>query len=275
MTKVEQIREDLGSAGPVIAAQIEEAMLGRRATLDDTRFSGAGCFSAGAPAGATDARAARRAPRRARQSRTALHLQPDRVERVVSDRARARSPAGAAARRRAGHLRGAGADGQLVAGDDRLEHPARPDERRPITFDHEVARDRTDVVLAHLGHPLVRMALALLRAEVWGTGHHLHRVTLRYAEPSLGTPVAVAHGRLVITGASGHRLHEQLIFAGLRLTGERPSGSGSRRPTRRSPSRSTRRSRPTLVDRLVPRAEAAPSRCARRCRRAPATAPAS
>jgi hypothetical protein len=107
-----------------------------------------------------------------------------------------------------------------------LEHPARPDERRPITFDHEIARDRTDVVLAHLGHPLVRMALALLRAEVWGTGHHLHRVTLRYAEPRLGAPVAVAHGRLVITGASGHRLHEQLIFAGLRLSGERPERLG-------------------------------------------------
>src|SRR6185312_5386164 len=38
VTKVEQIREDLGSAGPVIAAQIEEAMLGRRTTLDETRF---------------------------------------------------------------------------------------------------------------------------------------------------------------------------------------------------------------------------------------------
>ena len=33
--KVDQIRLDLGSAGPVIAAQIEEAMLGRRTTLDD------------------------------------------------------------------------------------------------------------------------------------------------------------------------------------------------------------------------------------------------
>ena len=38
--------------------------------------------------------------------------------------------------------------------------------------------------------------------------------------------MAVAHGRLVITGASGHRLHEQLIFAGLRLTGERPERLG-------------------------------------------------
>src|SRR5258708_33393596 len=32
--KIEQIREDLGSVGPVIAQQVEEAMLGRRVTLD-------------------------------------------------------------------------------------------------------------------------------------------------------------------------------------------------------------------------------------------------
>ena len=32
--KVESIREDLGKVGPVIAAQVEEAMLGRRSTLD-------------------------------------------------------------------------------------------------------------------------------------------------------------------------------------------------------------------------------------------------
>ena len=66
-----------------------------------------------------------------------------------------------------------------------LEHPARPDERRPITFDHDVARDRTDVVLVHLGHPLVRMALGLLRAEVWGTGHHL--TASRSGTPSQGS----------------------------------------------------------------------------------------
>ena len=32
--KVEQIREDLGKVGPVIAAQVTDAMLGRRTTLD-------------------------------------------------------------------------------------------------------------------------------------------------------------------------------------------------------------------------------------------------
>jgi hypothetical protein len=91
-----------------------------------------------------------------------------------------------------------------------------------VTFDHDLARGRTDVALAHLGHPLVGLALALLRAEVWGTGQRLHRVTARYAEPTLSGLVAVAHGRLVITGATGHRLHEQVIAAAIRLTDERP-----------------------------------------------------
>ena len=35
--KVEAIREDLGKVGPVIAEQVEEAMLGRRRTLDTSR----------------------------------------------------------------------------------------------------------------------------------------------------------------------------------------------------------------------------------------------
>src|SRR6185312_9580353 len=34
--KVETIREDLGKVGPVIASQVEEAMLGRRNRLDTT-----------------------------------------------------------------------------------------------------------------------------------------------------------------------------------------------------------------------------------------------
>lgn len=137
-----------------------------------------------------------------------------------------------------------------------LEHPARPDERRPITFDHEMVRNRTDLVLAHLGHPLVRMALSLLRAEVWGTGHHLNRVTVRYAQTSLRTPVAVTHGRLVITGQSGHRLHEQLIFAGLRLDGDRPERLGVQETEAALALARDTAVPATLVDRVIPRLQA-------------------
>jgi len=228
VTKVEQIREDLGSAGPVIASQIEEAMLGRRARLDETRLQG----------GAAASRALLEQERRMRErlaalrddlseSRTTLLLQPERVHRVVSTAlALAGQPSLSP-----GTEPGTWIVPALTASWSRasvgLEHPADPDRRRPVTFDHEIARGRTDLVLAHLGHPLVRMALALLRAEVWGTGNHLNRVSLRYADPSLGSdPVAAAHGRLVVTGASGHRLHEQLIFAGLRLAPGGPERLG-------------------------------------------------
>ena len=226
VTKVEQIREDLGSAGPVIAAQIEEAMLGRRTRLDETRLL---------PSAAS--RALLEQERRMRErlaalrddlaeSRVTLHLEPERVRRVVAIAlALAGQPSLEPAAERGTWVVPAltGSWSRATIG---LEHPARPEQRRPVTFDHGVATGRTDVVLAHLGHPLVRMALALLRAEVWGTGHHLHRVTLRYADRRLGVPVAVAHGRLVITGLSGHRLHEQLIFAGVRLSESRPERLG-------------------------------------------------
>jgi len=229
VAKVAQIREDLGSAGPVIAAQIEEAMLGRRTTLDETRFSGAAA-----------SRALLESERRMRErlavlrdevnkSRAVLQLHPDRIERVVATALALAGQPALSPGSEAGTWIVPALTGSWSRASIGLEHPARPEVCRPITFDHEIARDRTDVVLAHLGHPLVRMALALLRAEVWGTGHHLHRVAIRYAQPSLGAPVAVAHGRLVITGQSGHRLHEQLILAGVRLGG---GGDAGVRPER-------------------------------------------
>ncbi|MEZ5257876.1 MAG: hypothetical protein R2705_13555 [Ilumatobacteraceae bacterium] len=39
MKKVDQIREDLGKVGPVIAEQVEDALVGRRRTRLDTRHA--------------------------------------------------------------------------------------------------------------------------------------------------------------------------------------------------------------------------------------------
>jgi superfamily II DNA or RNA helicase len=228
VSKVEQIREDLGSAGPVIASQIEEAMLGRRTALDERGLGGAAAAS----------RALLEQERRMRErlaglrdelseSRTDLHLEPERVHRVVSIALALSGQPSLTPGPEPGTWHVPALTASWVRATIGLEHPADPNRRRPITFDHEVARERTDVVLAHLGHPLVRMALGLLRAEVWGTGNNLNRVALRYADRSLGSdPIAVAHGRLVITGETGHRLHEQLIFAGLRLGSQRPERLG-------------------------------------------------
>ena len=97
-----------------------------------------------------------------------------------------------------------------------LEHP-HSNVKRPIVFDHELARGRDDVVLAHLNHRLVTMSLRLLRAEVWSSADQrkLYRVTARTVpNTALDTPAVVAYARLLILGSDNQRLHEELIVAG-------------------------------------------------------------
>lgn len=91
-----------------------------------------------------------------------------------------------------------------------------------MVFDERDARRRTDVVLLHLGHRLVQMCLRLLRAELWSDGRRakLSRVTARVVPGDLlRTPAVVAHGRVVISGRGGTRLHEEIITAGGAITG--------------------------------------------------------
>ncbi|MEQ9566506.1 MAG: helicase, partial [Pseudomonadales bacterium] len=88
---------------------------------------------------------------------------------------------------------------------------------RPITFDHEVAKGRDDVVLVHLNHRLVQMCLRLLRAEVWALSDvkRMHRVTLRsLPDDGIDGVAAVIVSRLVITGGNHHRLHEEITYSG-------------------------------------------------------------
>ncbi len=88
---------------------------------------------------------------------------------------------------------------------------------RRVVFDHEKARGRDDVVLAHLNHRLVTMSLRLLRAEIWSPGawRKLHRVTARIVPRlALDTPAVIAHARLLLLGGDSQRLHEELIAAG-------------------------------------------------------------
>jgi hypothetical protein len=66
---------------------------------------------------------------------------------------------------------------------------------------------------------LVDMCQRLLRAEVWqGREAKLHRVTARVVPGDLlRTPAVVAHGRVVVTGNEGTRLHEEIVIAGGRI----------------------------------------------------------
>jgi len=89
-------------------------------------------------------------------------------------------------------------------------------EQRPISFDASVAKNRDDVVLAHLGHPLVAMSTRLLRAAVWSGETGLHRVTAVVSDhPNLTEgPLVAAYARFVLVGADGVRLHEEVLYAG-------------------------------------------------------------
>ncbi len=225
--KVDQIREDLGSAGEVIAAQVEQKMLGRRtdwqaADVEITRRAGLAELKVTREL----ARDLQKLTDTLAASRTDLNLSPQTVERVVrtalrlahnKDLLEEPAPAGFHARCfRLPDLPGAWGD----ARNDGLYHPVTRKER-PVTFDHDAVAGRTDVVLLHLGHRLVQMCLRLLRAELWsnaagaGARHRLSRVTARVVPgDALRVPAVAGHIRVVVTGAEGTRLHEEVVVAG-------------------------------------------------------------
>jgi superfamily II DNA or RNA helicase len=226
--KVEVIREDLGKVGPVIATQVEEAMLGRRTRLDTGRAE-----SEAEPVRRL-LRFERDLARQIRQLMEQLHetsrelrLTPAHIQHVVEvaldlagqppllpatvpglwpDPQRARCPVF--------HL--PALSGSWAHCAEGLTHPYTG-AARPFVFDHHLAKGRDDVVLVHVNHRLVQMSLRLLRAEVWSREgrKRLHRITARLVpDTALQHPAMIAHARLVVIGGDSHRLHEELLTAG-------------------------------------------------------------
>lgn len=216
--KVESIREDLGKVGPVIASQVEEAMLGFRSSLDTNLAE-------------REAEPVRRMLKFERklqdqieklrqqlqETKNELHLSPENIQAVVEV---ALALAGQPPLREAKgswpafHLPPLSGSWALCM--EGLAHP-HTGQIRPIVFDHAIADGRDDVILAHLNHRLVQMCLRLLRAEIWSTQDRkaLHRVTARVVPgDAIDTPAVVAHGRLVVLGGDHQRLHEEIIAAG-------------------------------------------------------------
>ena len=98
---------------------------------------------------------------------------------------------------------------------EKLEREGQEPRKRPITFDQATARGRHDIVLAHLGHPLVDMSARLLRAAVWSGQTGLYRVTAVVSDdPGVEHTLAGAYSRFVAVGADGIRLHEEVLYAG-------------------------------------------------------------
>jgi hypothetical protein len=228
--KVETIREDLGKVGPVIATQVEEAMLGRRRRLD----------TEAAERQAEPVRRMLRFERKLREQIETLHeqlqetkrelgLSPENIQAVVeiglqlADQPPLRAaivpglwPDSTEHRKTCPVFFLPLLKGSWALCAEGLAHP-HTGTMRPIVFDHALVNGRDDVVLAHLNHRLVQMCLRLLRAEVWSREgqRRLHRVTARLVPNNvLDTPAMVAHGRLVVLGGDNRRLHEEVIVAG-------------------------------------------------------------
>ncbi len=231
--KVEAIREDIGKVGPVIARQVEEAMLGRRKALD----------TSGAEQEAKPIRQLLRLERQLRdqldklreqleETKAALRLSPENVQSAVEIGLELAGqpplietqltgiwpdPLGRRTKCPVFHL--PPFSGSWAACAEGLEHP-HTGKKRPIVFDHDLAANRDDVVLIHLNHRLVQMSLALLRAEIWAHGENkrLHRVSAMIAPSTvIKNPLVIGHARLVVLGGDNRRLHEEVIAAGGQL----------------------------------------------------------
>src|SRR5271157_163851 len=227
--KVEAIREDLGKVGPVIAEQVEEAMLGRRTRLDTRKAE-------------TEVEPIRKLLKferdlekqirqlldRLNDTKRDLRLDPENVQKVVEValelagqprfvEARASGLWPDPKRSRCPVFRLPVLSDAWALCAEGLAHPFTG-EARPFVFDHALAKGREDVVLVHLNHRLVQMSLRLLRAEVWsqeGQKKRLNRVTARVVpDSSLRHLAVVAHARLVVIGGDSQRLHEAIITAG-------------------------------------------------------------
>ncbi len=226
--KVSVQAEDLGQINPILERAIQQHMTGEGGAVDPAKVTGT--VSGQALRAERDLRLrVEELGARLRQSIDDLRVRPANLERaVVTALALARQPAlipdsGAdASLFRLPNL--SGTWGRARTGiDDPLSGQARP-----ITFDPARADGRQDVVLAHLGHPLLAMSTRLLRAAVWGTDHGgLARVSACIgAGIALEATLLVAFSRLVLVGADGVRLHEEVFPTGGWLRQGRFQGLG-------------------------------------------------
>ena len=227
--KVEAIREDLGKVGPVIAEQVEEAMLGRRARLDTRRAESESEPVRRLMKFERDlAKQIKALTEKLHETRRELRLEPENVQKVVEvalelagqpplEEAKVPGLWPDPKRTSCPVFRLPALVGSWESCVESLYDPYEREKVRPFVFDHALSRGREDVVLVHLNHRLVQMSLRLLRAEVWSleSRKRLNRVTARIVpDRALQHLAVVAHARLVVIGGDSQRLHEEIITAG-------------------------------------------------------------
>ena len=221
--KVAQEREDLGRVNPVLARAVESRMLGRP-ILDDPFATQPGTTLIRAEKDLTAQVA--RLREQLRRSTDTLHVAPANIRRVVDTA-----------------LRLAAQPPMIDLGDGLVDAPALTrgwertleglhdpldlDRQRPMTFDG--AHASPDVVHAHLGSRLVDQSQRLLRSAVWGEQSALTRVGGVVAalpdEIRTDEMLVAVVTRLVLVGADGARLHEEVLLAARAVP---PSGRSRR-----------------------------------------------
>ena len=218
--KIDTIREDLGSVGPVIARQIEDAMLGNGSILD-THSVEEKRKRARKLVAAEKALQERivKLHEHLNDSRSDFHLTPEHIVNAVQVALNIAGKPELTAVSKPGLADNVAFDVPPLSGSwaqalTGLNHP-HTHEKRPITFDHNAVKGREDIVLAHLNHKLVQMSLRLLREEIWKLDDikNLHRVAVK-SIAGLENPAVLVWSRLVITGGDHHRLHEELTLSG-------------------------------------------------------------
>lgn len=227
--KIEQIREDLGRVGPVIALQVEEAMLGKRRKLDTVQAERENEPVKRMLKFERDLRVQiARHMEQLQETRRDMGFAPENVQTIVNtalELAGQRTLIPSQLKliennslddKEISVFEIPALSGSWATCTEGLAHP-HTGKIRPITFDHEAVDGRDDMVLAHLNHRLVQMSLRLLRAEIWSPSSKkgLHRITARIVPDSaLTNPAVVAFARLVVIGGDQNRLHEEIITAG-------------------------------------------------------------
>ncbi|WP_418642105.1 DISARM system SNF2-like helicase DrmD [Vibrio chaetopteri] len=220
LIKLESMREDMGSVNPVIAPQMAGLIEGSVTELNTLQ----------AEAKMVKARKAVRAERDLQEKIKRLHQQlistqedfhltPEHVFAAVQTALEVAQKPSLKPTTLAGTPEGSvyimpEFTGSWAPCNKGLRHPFTK-QIRPITFDHNVAKGRDDVVLVHLNHRLVQMCLRLLRSKVWEKDDKLHRVTVRSVPSTeLQSVVAIVASRLVVVGGTHNRLHEEITYAG-------------------------------------------------------------
>ncbi|MGI8333663.1 DISARM system SNF2-like helicase DrmD [Actinomadura scrupuli] len=221
--KVAQMEEDLGSVNAVLADAVQRRLTGEISDFDIERAGTrkkAGARTGNVAAETNVGEQVRKLRAELDKTIEELHISPAGVQRVVEvaldlarqqPLARAIDPdelydvptlTGSWERASAGLL-------------EKLAAPGEEPRQRPVTFDQRAAKDREDVVLAHLGHPLVAMSTRLLRAAVSNDEIGLHRVAAVVSDdPELETVLVGVYSRFVLVGVDGVRLHEEVLHTG-------------------------------------------------------------